>query len=695
MTEQSLKRVIKVGTVLVALLFVAIFILWFLTMRSITVFDTDQVVNGDYTIAKGEGVVMKNNAKLTVNGDMHVKGKLSCDDGGLELHVNGNLLLENGLECDVKDEAIDDSIFMVVSGEVTFDPNAVVMASGGFQLVDDASKLARSSEEQEALFNAIEQEEGGIQLGPLSTNADGTIDVQTTEVTALAPAPEKTSPLAWFATPVHAQDIPPARVVVQGKLIIGQGETPPEEINAELTEEERKKRLKKVVLNFDFNDDTGVALQNLSIQGPNASHGASQTSGCNARGDNGKDAMRFNGRAGNLTINNFQLTLGSGGNGGDATTDRDCEQDAEARGGNGGSPGNFRIRASQSFQITGAFYITPGKGGDGGVANAMTHHALEACPGKNSANATAIGGNGGDSKQKLRARGSIGGTSNIFIAPAFAGNGGDAIAETGNAGDGEACGCAAGNAGNALARGGNGGNAVTGGDNATFGGGGGDATAYAGDGGDGGMCEGNNGPGGDGGKGGNAGAYPGKAGGGDTDLGDGEIKDSVGGNGGNGGNGCTEGGAGLYGTGITNGNNGSMGENTCYVEEEDDEVLISVIPFGGSYIPVHLVRVAGPDECSGDHWHGGSVTMVNGETVSDPNPGGCGFGALADTPSQEIAVSLATLTDLYGPSITEHTKSPAGGNTSTNAPEDGGCMIQLCMVGGTWIECPDQPQCDE
>jgi RNA polymerase sigma factor (sigma-70 family) len=59
---------------------------------------------------------------------------------------------------------------------------------------------------------------------------------------------------------------------------------------------------------------------------------------------------------------------------------------------------------------------------------------------------------------------------------------------------------------------------------------------------------------------------------------------------------------------------------------------IEVIEFEGLLLPTDQLRIAGPDACDGDHWHGGPVVALDGTVVNDPAPGVCGFGKVDETP---------------------------------------------------------------
>lgn len=500
-------------------------------------------------------------------------------------------------------------------------------------------------------------------------------------------------------------------VIVSGAIRVGDGGTPPEEIDVEeLLEEElsdnedEKKRPKKIILNFDFSDGKrGVVLSNLTVKGP---HGVDAPSGrssdCDVVGENGGDALRFTARAHNLRVGNVVLEMGHGGDGGSVASSPACEK-ASATGGNGGKPGNIRMRATGTFEVFGNFTIVPGIGGFGGGAKAETISMKAACPGEDAGLAEATGGNGGDSLQRLRIRGTIGGNSLIRVASAYGGDGGSAFAQAGNGGDGKTCGCAGGLGGKAIAVGGNGGAAAPAKDGSSIGGNGGKAIAVAGDGGHGAHCKKDEGPAGAGGNGGDAIMSPGIGGPGDTAGKDGsDGSEALAGDGGNGGDGCREGARGLAGLG-NGGFNGTDGEQMCTNQPPEEEVdLISiqgvdpesmyemeVIPFSGTAIPTFLVRVAGPDECDSDHWHGGgAITMIDGSTTTDPAPGGCGFGKRSELEPVNVRVNESTMKELYGNAVGQYLFYNDGTEGQTTNP---GCsMIELCMTGGSWVTCPGQ-----
>ncbi|MDA2921668.1 hypothetical protein MYX07_00190, partial [Patescibacteria group bacterium AH-259-L07] len=66
---------------------------------------------------------------------------------------------------------------------------------------------------------------------------------------------------------------------------------------------------------------------------------------------------------------------------------------------------------------------------------------------------------------------------------------------------------------------------------------------------------------------------------------------------------------------------------------------IKVIEYQGKYIPLTSLRVAAPNACGKEHWHPiyDAITSTDNTILFDPNPEGCGFGALDTTPVISVA----------------------------------------------------------
>lgn len=561
-----------------------------------TEYSTDTTLTGDQTMPAGEKTLLKNGAILTVNGNLTLDGSLECENGPLNLVVNGKLTVSGTLNCDrgesIPNGGMGNGIGLVVTDEIEFTDDSVLVTNGHVQLVDDASNLATTKEKIDELFDDAADDSGaeteGYRMGPLIP-LESLDDItflpnvlETSEKQILLPQDVELSFLGKVQNSLipetHALEVPatdstgtpvPDAVRIGGRWFVGNpGVAPPKNLNIPTP----PKNIKKIILNFNFGPGKTMTLSNWTLTGPDGHIGDSDTGSCDVTGKKGHDAMRLNARASNITINNFTLNLGNGGEGGTAETSKDCDP-GTAKGGDGGSAGNLKMIASQNFQITGAFNLNPGKGGPGGKATAHGKKGEDGCPAKKGGDADARGGKGGDNKKGLKIVGTVAGTSNINIGKIVGGKGGLAVANGGDGGNGTGCNCDGGLGGSTKATGGKGGDAISK-KFESIGGDGGDTSNFPGAGGKGGTCD-ASGPGGDGGNGGNVQtserSQPGT---GSTSNGKpGTSLNKVGGSGGNGGDGCNEGAGGKGGNGDPNGPDGLPGKNLCVGEEPETAAL--------------------------------------------------------------------------------------------------------------------------
>lgn len=606
----------------------------------------DIVIDGDY--APGN-LQLENGATLTVNGNLTVDRTLSCKGGDLTVTVKGSTTINGSLNC--AGENAD--IHLVAENGLVMSSSAEVHADGNIQFVADAEQLLTTPEEIEAKFKEIATDSGrGMRVGPLVSSGEVAIaaDADDSSFGSI-----RARDILDALLPVaHAQaPLPP--IVIAGKMTVA---TPPPGV----------KRL--VILAFP--DARELQITDFELTGPDGRKGDDDTgNSCSAKGKPGEDAFRFNAVAPNLKVNNFTLTLGSGGQGGDAETTADCDP-GRAEGGKGGSSGNFKMTGAQSFSIEGEFLINPGNGGSGGSARA---HGKDGKPKEKGGDATAIGGRGADNKKVLAVQGTVSGTANVKVGDLMAGSGGWASAEPGKGGDADACGIAGAPGGKGTATGGRGGDAkLTLGGGATraplaadIGGKGGGVDAFGGQGGNGGSC----GPdkaGGNGGAGGAASVTEGKGGSGSNgNASDGANLDETGGDGGNGGDGCGPGNGGKGGAGDPPGKDGAKGKNVCVEQKKETGVVpgggtgttptdgetgktggtdagggaggakaIKVIQYQGKYLPVDQLIIESEQGCDGGqpHWHAaqGIVVATDGSEIFDPGPQ-CGFGKTSQVPT--------------------------------------------------------------
>ena len=663
---------------------------YFWTGTNVTTISSDTVIAGDYRVESGKRVVLANGATLTVEGNLMLEGELACENGPLTLTVKGNADIRDRLTCSrAEDNApnnIASGIALVVGGSLVFASDAIVVSNANVQVVSDASRIATTPEAVDRIYDDAGANTGaGPRIGPLVGGDEASLPSFAPLAVALrAPAalPSDTSAeLEGLIPTAHAQAAPapcidqngnvvPNCVRLSGKWVMGQGQPTPPGVSVPTP----PKGVHKIILNFDFGPGQEVNLVDLNLSGPDGRNGESDiNTNCTARGSNGEAAFRMRLAASNIRINNFGLWLGNGGAGGEAETTEDCDP-GRATGGRGGDAGNFKMSASGSFEIDGAFNIFPGRGGDGGDATAYGKDGTDACPGTKGGDATATGGDGGKNKKELAAVGAVAGTSNVTVGPVNGGKGGIATTDPGKGGSGTTCKCNGGDGGKGTATAGKGGDAslaVLGGAGTANGGNGGDVDAHGGAGGNGGSCN-PSGPGGNGGKGGDAKSNFGKGGSGTSANGtDGTVTDETGGNGGNGGDGCKEGKGGKGGAGNPRGTDGTPGKNLCGLPmptptptptprteptppstdstgspqagsgqatptptpTPPKTTSLEVIRYNGKYLPRTQLIIEDEAGCGADHWHAasGSVTATDGSVVPDPGPQ-CGYGKVSETP---------------------------------------------------------------
>lgn len=67
---------------------------------------------------------------------------------------------------------------------------------------------------------------------------------------------------------------------------------------------------------------------------------------------------------------------------------------------------------------------------------------------------------------------------------------------------------------------------------------------------------------------------------------------------------------------------------------------VQVLVINGQNFPFKQFRTGGPDACPSSHYHGGTVLSLDNQSLSDPNPGGCGFGRVDQTELKTIRLSI-------------------------------------------------------
>src|SRR3989344_5756139 len=605
----------------IVVLLILIFGGWWIYARATTVIDHDTVIAGDYQVKGGHTLVLKNKAKLTVEGNLALDGKVECDGGEMVIVVKGSAALNGELACHRTENNSVSGIRLAIGGNASFDQKFKISSTRSTQIVARDELSPDTPEKIDALYEEAARDSGaGNRIGPFVEGPENGASALPRAVEQAVGAldgkahPSLLASLEAVLIP-HAQAQAPAPpVAISGRIVVGK---PP--------------RGARQIVVFSFPNASGVKLQDFTLEGPDGNEGeGDKDASCDAKGRDGQDAMRFLAVAPNISVDNFTLKLGSGGAGGDATTQKDCYPKGTALAGKGGKSGNFKMIAAANFSIEGAFTIVPGNGGAGGEATAYGRDG--AAPKEKGGDATATGGRGADNKKSFRVEGSVSGLDQIQFGGVLGGEGGTASAYPGRGGDGVGC---------------------------SSDGGGGDAIARPKNGGGGGSC-GPSGPGGDGGNGGNAAATKGTGGTGATKNGADGSTDKPGGNGGNGRDGCPEGAGGGPGPGEPMGQPGKPGKNLCVPPQEQHQTsptpptpeptppptsqetrTIPVIQYNGKYLPIEQLIIESEMGCEGGqaHYHAaeGVVVATDGTAVVDPGPQ-CGYGKVQDKPTLEVQV---------------------------------------------------------
>ncbi len=628
-------------------------VIWYILSDNPDVISADTTIKGDYTIEAGQTIKIENNALLTIEGQLTLDGQIECaENSSLQLIVRESADFSGEIVCDRGES----NISVVVSGSLNLSDSFRVRSAGNIQFAEKEVLLATTQTQVDGRFADIGSDSGaGNRVGPLVGNGDVGIKPAAAVISDSSIAPTPGRGLSFGIPRAQADS---HTVTISGELTVP---TPAEGV-------------KRIVI-FDFPTAAGVAIKDFTLKGPDGRDGTDDMgNSCDAKATDGEDAFRFLAVASNMTVNNFTLNLGSGGAGGDAETIRDCDPGI-ATGGRGGNSGNFKMIAANNFEITGAFTVNPGRGGDGGSAIAF---GRDGGPTEKGGDARAVAGVGADNKKQLSIVGTIAGTGNVQFGSMIGGTGGNTSANPGKGGDGNGCKSNGGPGGNVMAAtAGKGGDASLSlaGDASRamgaedIGGNGGDASSRGGAGGKGGDC-GAEDAGGSGGNGGDALSTPGDGGIGTTRNGEaGVVSDESGGNGGNGGSGCPPGAGGTGGDGNPRGTDGTPGANLCKPQESNTSLdepqpddtgnvdtgpgtgtgtgqSVQVILYNGKYIPIaaQLHAEAGHDDnpervCAGEHWHSfeGIVTTTDGVQIAEPSDP-CGFGLTSQVPAMQIQI---------------------------------------------------------
>lgn len=409
----------------------------------------DTTIAGDYLVEKGKAVVLKNGAKMVVDGKTTINGSLECENGPVSLEVRGHLAVNGQIFCNREEGEVDPlhGINIVILGDADFTETSVLASNSNIQVVDSPDLLLKTQEEIDKAFDEVAEDSGeGSRIGPFIAGS------------------AKKSELISAVAGVDSQQ-PPSKgnkIRFSGKTIKAGDANKKFDKNQNL--KKLPKKVERVVLLFKTPKGV-LSIKDATFSAPDGQPGQDITQGCEIdipgteKDGEKRNGMRVSLWADNIVINNFYLNLGNGGRGGNATTGTDCYHTATAKAGHGGEPGNFKFSGANGIQVNGQFIINPGKGGEGGIATANARAGFDGCPGKAGGTTDATGGNGGTVKRTLSAKGNVGGTSKILIGSLLGGDGGDGNSNPGNGGNATKCDCSGGPAGIGTATAGKGGEA--------------------------------------------------------------------------------------------------------------------------------------------------------------------------------------------------------------------------------------------
>lgn len=438
---------------------------------------SDTVVKGDYTIDGYKTVIVKNSAKLIVEGDMVIKGTLECLSGSLFLEVKGKFVSDGVINCqrsnDTGKDTADDvrGITLVLGSFAQFGKNSIVVSNSHIQFVDSEADALVSKEEFARAFDEIAKDSGeGVRLGPfIDGKAGEPVSFNSTQYmqknAGIASQQKTTRPGEsgfLFVKPVFAQE--PPRWVIDGVMYVGRPDKPLyKKINVNPVPE----HVYLVIILFKTRKAT-VELEDGEMRGAHGKNGNDMKGVCVINLPKTESVEDIKRRAGfrmgvyakKIVVRNYSLYLGDGGRGGNAETAKEICNPGIAVAGKGGQPSNIKWSGDEGIEIKGTLSIFPGKGGNGGDAIAYGKDGEDGCPGKDGASVIAAGGEGASTYKILQSVGNVTGKNNIVIGQAIGGDGGNAKAFAGNGGNGTKCGCSGGLGGEGVERGGRGGSAV-------------------------------------------------------------------------------------------------------------------------------------------------------------------------------------------------------------------------------------------
>src|SRR3989344_7280883 len=285
-----------------------------------TYISADTTIKGNYSVGQNKTVIAKNGVKLTVLGDMNVKGVLSCEEGPLNLEVKGKLTVDGVINCQRQDSEFKEKqaavlgLSIVVSGSADFNKDSVIASNGSIQVVDDPNFLLKTPEDLAKAYEETGEDSGeGIRIGPLvDENLPPKVLGESTQLVRTAQAQT------------------PSFYVIGGTVIVGSFDKP---LPKKLDLSKLSKFGDKVLVLFKLKKGNVVFPKKGFMKGPDGLDGKSVKGGCaidlskikpgqpDAAGQGYR--MRVDAKA--IVVDEYDLYLGQGGKGGNAETDKDCQ----------------------------------------------------------------------------------------------------------------------------------------------------------------------------------------------------------------------------------------------------------------------------------------------------------------------------------------------------------------------------------
>lgn len=390
------------------LFLISITIIWHNQTKFIKI---DTVINGDYIINKYQKLILQNSAKLTVLGNLQIKGKIECENGPLYIEIKKNLLVEGEITCQRNDEIIkknnsDTAIILIINESANFTTTSKITANSHIQIINNIKQLLANSKQTNNTFDDVIRPEAKDKfvLGPFLENNELNNYFITTNIEPQFIQEKKSN----------------SQININGKWIIGS----PKYLNSEKYNLSKiPKKNEKIILYLNLpSSKIFIGTSEIFLQDGNKEEDSRKSCDIIIKKEAKTDAPRMLIRANSILINNLSLYLGDGGKGSDIESETQCMY-INIVAGPGGLPGDFKMIAQNDFTIVGKFNLYPGSTGAGGVAIVQN---LSDCKSSNKI-IYAEGGKALNNYQQLRFSPSISGVENISIGNVQAGNGGYAV----------------------------------------------------------------------------------------------------------------------------------------------------------------------------------------------------------------------------------------------------------------------------